>query len=293
LIRSMTAYGRAEHALGKTPFVVEIRSVNNRYRDIVLRLPKNVQVLEEALRGAVASRIRRGRIEVSLQMERNGEAGDYELELNVPLVRSYARIFEQLREEFGFEERVSADSLCQMKDVILTRSAVLDVEEMKPPILEALGRALDSHDRMRINEGKAIESDFRKRLGRMDLYLDTIVSKRPQVVEEYSTRLKERIARMLEEGPVDEGRLAQEVAFFVDRSDISEECVRIRSHLSQFEAFLSMEEALGRRLDFLIQEIHREVNTLSSKAADSEISTIAVEMKAELEKLREQAQNVE
>ncbi|RLF60346.1 MAG: YicC family protein [Thermoplasmata archaeon] len=289
----MTAYGRGEYQEEDRLFVAELRSLNNRYRDIVLRIPRNYQALEQELKSAVASRVKRGRVEVSVQVDNTREELPHDLELNLPLVRSYLRIFDQLAEEFGLQGRVSSEVLCQMEDVIVAKPQKVELEEVRPGLLKALGQALDSLDEMRTREGKAIEADFQKRLARLEQYLSQIHERAPQLVAEYRQRLQKGIEQMVKEVMVDEGRLAQEVAFFAERSNITEEIVRIRSHLNQFRVYLSGAQAVGRRLDFLIQEINREVNTLSAKSSDSYISGIVVEMKAELEKLREQVQNIE
>ena len=293
MIKSMTAYGRGECRQGDTLFVAEIRSLNNRHRDIVMRLPKRFQALEKDIRSLVFSRVRRGRLDVSIQTENGGEEVPYSLDLNVPLVSSYLRIFKQLAEEFGLDQEIRIESLCQMKDVILFRPEDADLEEARSALLEALNQALDSLDIMRDREGKAIESDFLKRLDLLEKYTDEISGRVPELVEDYRNHLNDKMQNILKDVAVDENRLIQEVAFFAERSDITEELVRIRSHLEQFHKYLSLDDALGRRLDFLIQESNREVNTLSTKASDAFISKIVVEMKAELEKLREQVQNVE
>jgi uncharacterized protein (TIGR00255 family) len=294
LIKSMTAYGRGEYRQGEdTLFIAEIRSLNNRYRDIILRIPSNVQVLEKELKSIISSRIRRGRIEVSIKIENTGEESPYKLELNVPLINSYFKIFDHLAEQFGLDQKIRIESLCQLKDVILVKPEEVDVEQLKPGLQEVLIQALDSLDMMRITEGEAIETDFVKRLDLLERYAEKVDKRAPGLIDEYRKRLKDNINRMLVDVAVDESRLAQEVAFFAERSDITEEIVRIRSHLRQFREYLSADDALGRRLDFLIQEINREVNTTGSKASDSFIAEVVVEMKAELEKLREQVQNVE
>ena len=293
MIKSMTAYGRGEYQQGDTLFIAEIRSLNNRYRDIILRIPGNVQILEKELKSIISSRIRRGRIEVSIKIENTGEESPYDLELNVPLVNSYFKIFNDLAEQFGLDQKIRIESLCQMKDVILVKPEDVDIEKVKPGLQEVLIQALDSLDMMRVREGEAIEADFVKRLDLLERYVEEIDKRAPTLIEEYRRRLNDNISRMLNDVAVDESRLAQEVAFVAERSDITEEIVRIRSHLKQFREYLSADDALGRRLDFLIQEINREVNTTGSKASDSFIAKVVVEMKAELEKLREQVQNVE
>lgn len=289
----MTAYGRGEYQQGDTLLVSEIRSLNNRYRDIILRIPKNLQPLESELRAIISSRVRRGRIELSIQMEYAGEGSPHELELNMPLVDSYFRVFDQLSERFGLDQEIRLESLWDIKDVVLVRSKEVDIEEARHGLTEVLDQALDSLDKMKISEGRAIEADFVGRLDLLERYLHEVGERAPILVETYRKRLKDNIHRMLEDKVVDENRLAQEVALFAERSDITEEIVRIKSHLGQFRKYMSLDDALGRRLDFLLQEINREVNTLGAKGSDSSISSIVVEMKAELEKLREQVQNVE
>lgn len=293
MIKSMTAYGRSEYKLGDIFFTAEIKSVNNRYRDIILRIPNSFKVLEDELKAIVASRIRRGRIDVSIQMEDSSDTTFYNLELNGPLVESYFRVFKQLGERFGLDQKIRLESLCQMKDVILMKPEEVDVEKLRPGFHEALIQALDSFDLMRVKEGETLEDDFEKRLKLLEGYVSEVEKRVPDFVEKYHKKLKKNVNRMLKDITVDEVRLAQEVAFFAEKSDITEEIVRIRSHLGQFREYLSVDEALGRKLDFLTQEINREVNTLASKASDSFIVRTAVEMKAEQEKMREQIQNVE
>lgn len=293
MIKSMTAYGRGECTLEDRVFTAEIKSVNNRYRDVILRMPKSLQILEGEIRSQISSKIRRGRVEVSIQVEKNGEEESYDLELNLPLVRSYLKIFTQLSDEFGLDKKISPDYICQMKDVILINSEEVNIDESRAGLQEVLKLALDSLDVMKIQEGNAIEKDFQKRLDLTGKHLDNIEERSPLVVEEYIERLKDRIKNISKDIEIDQNRLAQEVAIFADRCDITEEIVRARSHLDQFRNYMSADDSIGRRLEFLIQEINREFNTVSAKASDSYISTRVVEVKAELEKLREQVQNVE
>lgn len=293
MVRSMTAYGSGEFTMGPKRFVAELRSVNHRYRDVQMRMPRPLQPLEEGLRSMVLSGVRRGRIEVVIQMEGVGDAAPAAVELNLPMAKAYLEIYRRLGEEFGLEHGVSADTLVQMRDVVVARPEVPDLEGLRPALEEALRLAILSFDGMRLKEGQAIEADLLERLGLLEGYIASLAARAPEVVDAYRLRLQENIRRMVQDRPLDEGRLAQEVAYFAERSDITEEIVRLKSHVHQFRVFLETEEALGRRLDFLIQEMHREVNTLGSKASDAAISRIVVEAKAELEKLREQVQNVE
>jgi uncharacterized protein (TIGR00255 family) len=288
----MTGYGRGESERAGRVFIAEIRSVNNRFREVIVRIPRTLQVFEEETRSQVASRMRRGRIDVSIQIEREGEEL-IRLELNSPLVTSYLRIMKQLGDEFGLDDRVNPLDLCQLKDVILFKPEDSDPGNLRAGIQQAMATALDSCDAMRIQEGKSIEEEFKKRILLIRRYLDEIEARSGLVVEDYRRKLHEKI-RLLGNGiTLDEGKLVQEVAIHAEKCDITEEISRGRSHLDQFENFLSSEESIGRKLDFLLQEIHREINTMSTKASDASISIKAVEVKAELEKLREQVQNVE
>lgn len=291
MIKSMTAYGRGEHTADDVRFTAELKSVNNRYRDIVLRLPKTLQVIEDEIRGLIAPRIKRGRIEVSIQIEKEDAEVEYGLTLNLPLVKAYLGIFQQLKDEFGLDQKISPEALCQMKDVIQFKPEEVEIDRIRPGIQEALTLALNSHEAMRMKEGKAIEEDFSQRLQLIEGYLDHIEGQAPITVKSYEKKLKEKISQISRDIEIDENRLIQEVAIFADRCDITEEIVRMRSHLSQFSHYMAKDDAIGRRLDFLMQEINREVNTMGAKATDSSISAKAVEIKAELEKIREQIQN--
>ncbi|HOP46887.1 MAG TPA: YicC family protein [Desulfobacteraceae bacterium] len=293
MLKSMTAYGKSECQTGDRIFSAEIKSINNRYKDIIIRLPKNFQAVERELKSIISSRIRRGRIEVSIQSENIGGEASYNLELNIPLVRSYIKILNQMEEEFGVEKKVQAETFLRMSDVILFRPVELNSEELMPTLEKLMNMSLDSLEIMKLKEGEAVEADFRNRLGLLEEYVNDVEKRAPDLIEEHRNRLQISIKKMLGDVSIDENRLAQEVAFFAERSDITEEVVRIRSHLKQFYEYLSLDDALGRRLEFLIQELNREVNTLGTKASEPSITNIVVEMKAELEKMREQVQNVE
>lgn len=289
----MTAYGRADYSDDDKIFTVEVKSLNNRFRDIVLRIPNTLQAIEDEIRSLISSRIQRGRVEVSIKLERIGKDSDYGLDLNLPLIRSYVRIFRELNEELGLEEKIRPEYLAQIKDVIIFKPVEEDIDAIRPGLQEVLKQAFDSLEKMRTIEGQAIEKDFQDRLNLIEGYLDRIEERSPLVVEEYKTKLKDKINALSQDMEIDEGRLAQEVTIFAGRCDITEEIVRTKSHLKQFRDYLSLDDSIGRRLDFLIQELNREINTISSKASDSSISANAVEIKSELEKLREQTQNVE
>ena len=293
MLKSMTGFGRGEAVLNGRRFVAEIKTVNNRHRDLFVRLPRTLQAIEDEVRSQVSAVIKRGRVEVTLQMEKEGVELEYDLQLNVPLVRSYLRIFNQLNEEFGLEGKVRAEDLCQMKDVLLVKPEELDLAVARDALREAVRLALEACDSMRVQEGKALKEDFLKRLALIEDHLNEVQNRAGLVVEDYKRRLRQRVEHVAQGMPIDENRLMQEIAIFADRCDITEELVRARSHLEQFSSYLAADDSVGRRLDFLLQEINREITTMSSKASDSGISARGVEIKAELEKVREQVQNVE
>ena len=293
MIKSMTAYGRGEYIHDNGVFIAEMKSLNNRYRDIVLRIPNTLQVLEDEIRAKISSKIRRGRIEVSIKREKNGKDMEYSLELNQALVKSYANIFQQLSNEFDLTEKVHPGYFSLMKDIIVMKPMEEDIDEIRPGLQEVLEQALTSLEAMKLEEGRAIENDFKARLNLIEQRLENIEERSPLVVEEYKAKLMDKIDALRQDMEIDEGRLAQEVTIFAGRCDITEEIVRSKSHIKQFRDYMALDDSIGRRLDFLIQEMNREINTISSKAGDSTISANAVEIKSELEKLREQAQNVE
>lgn len=293
MIKSMTAYGRGEYQDGSRSYICEMKSVNNRHKDILLRTPRNLQPIEESLRLMISSSIGRGRVEATIQIEKGENDLPYVLEINKPLVDAYLGIFQELAERSGLVKDVGISALIGMRDVILTKTEESDLDEIKPWLVQAIQKSLDSLMEMKLKEGHEIEKDFNQRISLLEGYLDKIHERAPGLVQEYRTRLIENVKKMIQDLEVDEERISRETALFADRSDITEEIVRAKSHFKQFRTYLTDDDAVGRRLDFLIQEINREVNTLSVKSCDAEISRIVVEMKSELEKIREQTQNVE
>jgi uncharacterized protein (TIGR00255 family) len=293
MIRSMTGYGRGESISGDRNIIAEIKSVNNRYRDILVRLPRSLQPLEDDIRSQVASRMRRGRFEVNIQVEKKEGEGELALDLNMELARTYYRILSRVSEELGLQKAIGPVEICQMKDVITYKPEEMDMERIRADLKAALEAALEDCESMRIKEGSALEKELKQRMDGIRAALDQIHSRAPLVPEEWGRRVREKLQQMVQSVEVDENRLAQEMVYFADRSDITEEIVRSRSHLVQFGNALTGDEPVGRKLEFLIQELHREINTISSKASDASISATAVEVKVELEKMREQVQNVE
>lgn len=293
MLRSMTGYGRGESITGNRNIIAEIKSVNNRYRDIVVRLPRTLQPLEDEIRSQVASKMKRGRFEVSIQIEKKEGQSELALQLDMDLARSYYRILTTVSEELGLQKAIGPQEICQMKDVISYKAEEVDLEGIRESLKNALHAALENCDAMRLKEGSALELELQQRLEHIREALEVIQGRAPLVLEDWGKRVREKLQQMTQGVEVDENRLAQEMVYFSDRSDITEEIVRSRSHLSQFRNSMNGDEPMGRKLEFLVQELHREINTISSKASDASISATAVEVKVELEKMREQVQNVE
>jgi len=292
MLKSMTAYGRSEAVKGNTEFIAEMKSVNSRYREIFLKLPQGLQPLEDRIKSMITSVLGRGRVEVSVQTKNNGENA-LRLELNRPLVKAYISIFDELKKELETDEPIDPSLFAQLRDAILFKQDDVDVEKLWPDLKEVISEALLSLESMRVNEGTVLEEDFKVRLNKIERYIGEIENQREKTVESYLDNLTTKIKKLIKNIEITEDRLMQEVAFMAERSDITEELVRTRSHLAQFRNYMKQDDVIGRRLEFLLQEMHREVNTIGSKGADSFISQRTVEIKAELEKLREQIQNVE
>jgi uncharacterized protein (TIGR00255 family) len=293
MIKSMTAFGRSELTIDDGTYFVEIRCLNRRYCEISVRLPQQLAPLEDRVKKLISSKILRGRADVTIKQRRAGAVVPH-IEVNVPLATAYFNSISRLKEDLGIAGDVGLDRLLNLEGIITTMAPELDLEASWGTLHDCLLQALESIDTMRLAEGEAIYQDFQERLKVVDEYISQIKVLAPSVVLDYQDRLKERIS-MLTEGKVelDPNRLAQEAAFLADKGDITEEIVRTESHLKQFRSMLESEGAIGRPLDFLLQELNREINTIGSKAGDAQLSHLVVSVKSELEKLREQVQNVE
>jgi len=297
MIRSMTGYGRAEGRHKGTPITVEVRSVNHRHSEVMAKLPRALQAHEDRVRDLVQGQVARGRVDVTVNFSGERDPGRG-IVLDRALARRYHALLKELQRELGLKGSPEAILLASFRDVI--RPAELAAEE--PGAVRAvelvLGRALKALDQMRRHEGRTLERDLLARLQEVEGRLRTIRQRLPAIVDERAARLQERVKRLLEgagagRDSVDQSRLAQEVALLADRSDVSEELTRLDSHLNQFRAFLRKTEPVGRSLDFLLQEMNREINTIGSKVGDTVVTQEVVAVKAELEKIREQVQNVE
>lgn len=294
MVRSMTGYGRAEAVLDGQKFSVEVKSLNHRFLEISLRLPAMLSALEMEIKKKIAELLLRGKIDVTIRREAQGDAENgHALVLNLPLARNYFAVLSQLKQSLDLKDEISLEMIASQKDVFLTAESPQDMASLWKGLMLILDEALAGMMEMRRREGESLSQDLSARLEVMEKRLNGIEEMAPQVVLEYQKRLSERVRELTGGLVVDETRLSQEVAILAEKSDITEEIVRLRSHLGQFLEMLDGEEAIGRKVDFLIQEMNREVNTIGSKSSDAHISRQVIEMKSELAKLREQVQNLE
>jgi uncharacterized protein (TIGR00255 family) len=292
MIKSMTGYGRGEWQGDGKKLEVEIKSVNHRYCDIFLRLPRNLNPLETQAKNFLRQRISRGRVEVFVKAEESALAGQ-RLELDLDLARDYHTALKTLQENLGIPGQVQLETLAGFRDIFARKEVEPDLEKEWEFLRAALEGALSGLETMRLDEGLKLKEDFLARLSAIEKSAQEIEEKAPLALRASRDRLALRVQELSGALQIDEARLAQEVAFLADRSDITEELVRIRSHLAQFRDLVNRPEPAGRKLDFLLQEINREANTIGSKANDAAIAHVVVEIKSELEKVREQIQNVE
>jgi uncharacterized protein (TIGR00255 family) len=292
MLKSMTGFGRAEGDTTLGKIVVESRSVNHRYCDINIKLPKRLSLFDNRMKEIIRSHISRGRIDVSLKLENLGEEKVH-LSVDLDLAQQYYQALQDLREKLKLKDEISLTLLAGAKDLITVKEELGDIEPYWQEILPILKQSLKNMDDMKRLEGESLTRDLQPRLGQMAHQLQTIKQQFPSRLQNTLSRLHERLRSLLEGVEVDPSRFQQEIAFLAERTDITEEIVRAESHLAQFWALLEGEESVGRKMDFLLQEIHREVNTASAKANDAEISQRVVEMKSGLEKIREQVQNIE
>ena len=290
----MTGYGRGESSRDGFKVTIEVSSVNRKQGEVVVYLPRELEPLEPRVRDLANRRIARGRlvVKVSLQANEQFEAG--QAQINFALAKAYAREIGKLAKELHLHDAVTLESLLRIPGVLRTDDAFVEAEPFWPEVEKALENALETLVRMRKREGSHLSKDLVRRMATMRKSTERIRRAAPEMVSRYREQLRERIAKAgLEVPPLDDERLVKEVVYFADRSDISEEVTRLESHCKQFDDCLKSEEPIGRTLDFLAQEMNREMNTIGSKAADSAISREVVALKAELEKFREQEQNIE
>jgi uncharacterized protein (TIGR00255 family) len=286
----MTGYGRGE-VTGAKSWTVEVRSVNHKFLDLSIKIPRKYLGLEERIKKEISAYYNRGHVDVYVNP--GAEAGDnIRLAPNLPLARNYYQCLEAIREDLSLEAPTLA-MIQNYKEIIVAHEEEEDLEAVWPRVSEALIQALTMAQGMREQEGEALKDELSQRLQEFAKTVETIAQDVPAIVQRRTEKLKERLAVLLQGVDLDPLRLAQEVAMMADKADVTEEVVRLRSHISQFSGFLAADEPVGRRLDFLLQEFLREINTLASKISDAPTAHLTVELKTEVEKLREQIQNIE
>jgi uncharacterized protein (TIGR00255 family) len=292
MIRSMTGFGRGEATGVYGRLVVEIKSVNHRFSEVVFRMPRAFMALEEQARKLILAQVSRGRVEVFLTWEPNQAAKGVQVDKELAL--AYYNALKALGEEIGSNQAISLDQLAKLPDVLRVEEGSLEPEALWPVLEAALTEAVARLVQMREREGEGLKTDLVARLETLAQLRSQIAERTPLVVAEYKARLEKRLEELLPKNAVvDPIRLAQEVALFADRADISEEMQRLGAHIQAFQKDLNVDEPVGRRLDFLVQEMGREVNTTGSKGNDALIANLVVAAKTELEKIREQVQNIE
>ncbi len=293
MIRSMTGYGRADAQTPFGRFTVEMRSVNHRFGEVLVRLPRDLAPLEDRVRAAVQARVLRGRVEVTMMRE-DRATRTKTVRADLELATAYAQALRELADALGVPDSMSLAQVAGYPDVVRVEEAKEDLDVLWPALLPAIEAATSDLVGMREAEGRRLAEDLEARLRRVEEFGAVVEARSRLAVADYAVRLRERIAQLLGELPVDESRLAAEVAIFAERSDVSEEVTRLRSHTAQFlQELQEAEGAVGRRLEFVLQEMGREVNTTGAKANDLEITRAVIAMKGELESMREQIQNVE
>ena len=291
MIKSMTGYGRAKLSKDDREYQIEIKSVNHRYLDISVRIPKQLSYLEETIKKEIAKKVKRGKIDVFVTFENNSLEGK-EIKINTELAKAYIDELKKLAEKENILSDIQVTEISKYPDVLNIQSSQ-DDEKITEEVLETITIATDNLVQMRETEGNKISEDLLKRLNIINKKVEEIAKLSPGLIEEYVVKLEERINEILKNQEIDKTRLAQEVVIYADKCSIEEEVTRLNSHISQFKNLLNSNEAIGKKLDFIIQEMNRETNTIGSKANNLEITNGVIDIKTEIENIREQVQNIE
>lgn len=292
MIKSMTGYGAAKGQLEKLEIGIELKSVNNRYMDCSVRIPRIYMFAEEIMKARVQGTVSRGKVDVFVTVDSSG-ADDVIISVNEPLAGAYMNALLELSRNFEIPLEVDALALSQKTDVLKVEKKEADTDQFSRDLLIILDVALAGFDTMRAIEGEKMQQDIENRLRHIAELTEALEERSPRTVKEYRERLEVRMAEILAESQIDDGRILQEAAIFADRVAINEETTRLRSHVDQIRALLESGGPIGRKLDFIVQELNREANTIGSKCNDTEMSALVIDLKAEIEKIREQAQNIE
>ena len=292
LVKSMTGYGRAVETVNGREFTVELRSVNNRYLDCTVKLPRSLSFAEDAVKQAVKNTISRGKVDVFISVHSEG-AADVKVTLNAAMVEGYLAAMKQMAADYDVKDDISVSLISRMPEVFSVEKPDVDEEQLLADLMSVVNKALAAYDAMRTTEGKALENDLRSRGNTILELVSQVEAGNSQTVIDYRTRLENKLKEVLANTAIDESRILTEAAIFADKVAVDEETVRLRSHLEQMNTMLTNGGAIGRKLDFLLQEMNREANTTGSKCTDVNLARIVVDIKAELEKIREQTQNIE
>ena len=292
MIKSMTGYGRAVDTANGREFTVEIRSVNNRYLDCSVRLPRILSFGEDAVKQAVKAAISRGKVDVFISVRSEG-GDEIQVTLNKAVLESYLEAMRQMVAEYGVADDISVSAVSRLPEVFSLEKPQVDEEQLLADLMTVVQKALEGYDGMRKTEGEALAQDLRSRGNTILELVSQVEQGNSQTVVDYRTRLENKLKEVLSNTAIDESRILTEAAIFADKVAVDEETVRLRSHLQQMNTMLDGGGAVGRKLDFLLQEMNREANTIGSKCTDVQLARIVVDIKAELEKIREQTQNIE
>lgn len=292
MLRSMTGYGRSQQTVDGFGITLEIKSVNHRYFEFSARVPRAYSFLEEKLKAYFQGVISRGKVECNLSIEALEET-DTLISVNHPLAKSYLDAYKELAETYGLRDDITVSSIARVPDVFSVRKQEADEERIWNAVSVAADDALDGFTSMREREGEKLKNDVASRLDFILEKVEFVEKRSPETVKEYNAKLLARLTELLGDTSIDEQRILTEAAIFADKIAVAEETVRLRSHISQFRSFLAAEGPIGKKMDFLVQELNREANTIGSKGQDVEIARCVVDIKAEIEKIREQIQNIE
>ena len=288
----MTGYGRAVETLNGREFTVELRSVNNRYLDCSVKMPRQVSFAEDAVKQAVKAAISRGKVDVFITIKSEGET-ETKVTLNDGVVQGYLSAMRQMVEVYGVKDDISVSTVSRLPEVFVVEKPEVDEDALKADLMSVVAKALEGYNAMRATEGAALDADLRSRGNTILSLVSQVEAGNAQTVIDYRTRLENKLKEVLANTSIDESRILTEAAIFADKVAVDEETVRLRSHLEQMNNMLTAGGAMGRKLDFLLQEMNREANTIGSKCTDVRLARIVVDIKAELEKIREQTQNIE
>ena len=292
MIKSMTGYGRAVETVNGREFTVEVRSVNNRYLDASVRLPRMLSFAEDAVKGRIKNAVSRGKVEMFVTVHTEG-GEEVTVTLNTNVLEGYLNAMRQMVERYGVKDEITTASLSRMSDVFSVEKPDVDEEQLLADLLHVVDKALENYNAMREKEGAALDADLRSRGCTILDFVSQVEQGNGQTVIDYRARLEAKLREVLANTAIDESRILTEAAIFADKVAVDEETVRLRSHLQQMNEMLTSGGAIGRKLDFLLQEMNREANTIGSKCTDVKLARIVVDIKAELEKIREQTQNIE